>query len=51
MLGFLLRMVSCEAAKRHKSISHSGSVWDGAFVDVVDIASEISACGVIVVVA
>ena len=33
---FLLRMVSCEATKRHSNISHSGSVWAGAFVDVVE---------------
>ena len=48
---FLLRMVNCEATKRCNTISHSDSVWAGAFVDVVGMVSEMLGCVVIVVVA
>ena len=48
---FLLRMVSCDATKRCNNISHSDGACFGAFVGVVDMASEMPGCGVIVVVA
>ena len=48
---FLLRMVSCDATKRDSTISHSDSVWAGASVDIMDMASGMSGCVVFVVVA
>ena len=48
---FLLRMVSCDATKRDSTVSHSDSVWAGTFMDVMDMASEMPGCVVIVVVA
>ena len=48
---FLLSMVSCDATKRCNTISHSDSVWSGAFVDIMDVASEMPGCVVIVVIA
>lgn len=48
---FLLRMVSCDPTKRDSTVSHSDGVWTVAFLDIMDVASEMPGCVAIVVVA